>query len=295
MRHGRTTRSSELLGALAIVLFVCGPVPTHAGAADEEFLPIDEFIGADGQTGDDLYQKLLDNRFDAFEQISSLRSGSKDGEGFQGVRVRVRYRNFSHEDPRILSKTIAKYLEPTDVRHLGYLVINKANGQDDQFVYRPSARKVRRVNVRGESIAGTDFSFEDIVPPEFEDGTHHRMPDESLDGRPVYVITVIPKPGVESEYAKLVLFVEQQYVVPIRTLYWDNKRVLVKQLDVDPDSISAYVAEYDGKPKTVHLATRSRMTHLKLETATELTIDEFDAKPDLKDRHFSERELTASR
>jgi hypothetical protein len=294
MHHGRSGRSIGCLGALVLVCAV-GSLHPGRGQAEEEFVPVDEFVGTDGLTGDDLYQRVLENRFDAFEQIVSLRSGAAQGGGFQGVRVRLRYRNFRHEKLQILSKTIAKYFEPTDVRHLGYLVINKKNGQDDQFVYRPSARKVRRVNVRGESVAGTDFSFEDIVPPEFEDGSHHRMPDETVDARPAYVVTVIPKPETESEYAKLVLFVEQEHFVPIRTLYWDNKRVLVKRLDVDPDSISRYEAEFEGKPKEVHLASRSRMQHLKLDTYTELTIDEFDARPDLKDRHFSERELTASR
>ena len=294
MPHGRTGRSIGFLGAVLIV-FAVGSLEPRRVRAEEEFVPVDEFLGADGLTGDALYQRVLDNRFDAFEQIVSLRSGAAEGGGFQGVRVRLRYRNFRHENLQILSKTIAKYFEPTDVRHLGYLVINKKNGQDDQFVYRPSARKVRRVNVRGESVAGTDFSFEDIVPPEFEDGSHHRMPDESLDGRPTYVVTVVPKPETESEYSKLVLYVEQEHFVPIRTLYWDNKRVLVKRLDVDPDSISRYEAEYDGQAKEVHLASRSRMQHLKLDTYTELTIDEFDARPELKDRHFSERELTASR
>jgi hypothetical protein len=299
---GPTTRSIRLRFALVLTLPILLAVPdrvtaqdTREVSVDEEFVPVDEFVGPDGLTGDAIYERVLENRFDAFEQIVSLRSGAASGGGFQTVRVRLRYRNFRHDASPVLSKTIAKYLEPTDVRHLGYLVINKRSGQDDQFVYRPSARKVRRVNVRGESIAGTDFSFEDIVPPEFEDGTHHRMPDEVLDGRSVYVVTVVPKPETESEYSKLVLSIDRDHAVPIRTLYWDNKRVLVKQLDVDPASITSYEARYDGEPKVIHLATRSRMKHLKLETYTELVVDEFDARPELRDRHFSERELTASR
>lgn len=299
MPLGPITRSMlalALAGPLLLAASDRGAAQTaHADEVEADFVPVDEFVGPDGLTGDAVYERVLENRFDAFEQIASLRSGAASGGGFQTVRVRLRYRNFRHDDSPILSKTIAKYLEPTDVRHLGYLVINKRSGQDDQFVYRPSARKVRRVNVRGESIAGTDFSFEDIVPPEFEDGTHHRLPDEVLEGRPVYVVAVIPKPETESEYSKLVLAIEPEHFVPIRTLYWDNKRVLVKRLDVDPASITRYEARYDDQPKVVHLATRSRMTHLKLETFTDLTIDEFDARPELRDRHFSERELTASR
>jgi len=260
----------------------------------DEFLPVDDYLGPDGLTGDALYEKILDNRFDAFEQTLTLRSGAPGGR-FSAVKLRLRYKSFRDEHDGILSKTIAKYFEPGDVRHLGYLIINKATGPDDQFVYRPSARKVRRVNVRGEAIAGTDFSFEDVVPPEFEDGTHHRLADATVDGRPVYVVAVVPRPETESEYAKLVLYVEQEHFVPIRTLYWDNKRVLVKQLDAEPESIERHAARRHGQARDVHIAMRSRMKHLKLETFTELSIESLEADPKLRDRHFSERELTASR
>jgi hypothetical protein len=262
--------------------------------SEEEFFPLDEYVGEDGLSGDDIYRKVVDNRFDSFEQISALRSGSANGR-FQDVRLRLRYKGFRNESKRILSKTIAKYFDPPDVRHLGYLVINKQKGPDDQFVYRPSARKVRRVNVRGEAIAGTDFSFEDVVPPEFEDGTHHRMRDDRIGDHEVYVVTVVPHAETESEYTKLVIALEKEHFVPIRTHYWDNKRVLVKRLDADPGSITHHRARENGQPKDVWIAEHSRMSQLKLDTYTELVVEQFEADPTLRDRHFSERELTASR
>ncbi len=279
--------------ALATVLAATAALA--ASADDEvEFFPLDEYVGEDGLSGDDIYRGVVANRFDAFEQIGRMRSGSQNGR-FVDVRLRIRYKNFRNKSSRVISKTIAKYFEPSDVRHLGYLVINKTKGPDDQFVYRPSARKVRRVNVRGEAIAGTDFSFEDVVPPEFEDGTHHRMPDAVVSGRPVWVVTVVPHAETESEYAKLVIAIEKEHFVPIQTHYWDNKRVLVKRLDADVDTINRFQAREDGEVKDVWLVLSSRMTQLKLDTWTDLSIEKFEADPNLRDRHFSERELTASR
>lgn len=292
MPIGPAARRSRFAGFALVLVVAAGLGAPEAPLADE-FVPVDEFVGDDGLTGDAIYERVLDNRFDAFEQYLRLRSAAPSGR-FSEVELRLRYRSYREESDRILSKTIAKYFEPGDVRHLGYLVINKRSGPDDQFVYRPSARKVRRVNVRGESIAGTDFSFEDVVPPEFEDGAHYRMPDETIAGLPVYVVVVVPSPETESEYAKLVFYVDQSRFVPIRTLYWDNKRILIKQLDADVESIEAREARYQGRPKTIHVALRSRMTHLKLGSHTDLVIDEFEADPTLRSRHFSERELTAS-
>ena len=279
---------------ILFALFATGGTALGQTDSDQEFFSTDEFIGEDGQTGDDIYKRVVANRFDAFEQIGRMRSGSRN-KRFQDVRIRLRYMNVEKKDSPIVSKTIAKYFEPSDVRHLGYLIINKRKGPDDQFVYRPSARKVRRVNVRGEAVAGTDFSFEDIVPPEFEDGDHSRLPDQLIDGTPAYVVAVVPHADTESEYSKLVIAVEKEHFVPIQTHYWDNKRVLIKRLDVDPTSISSYQATEKGEPKEVWVAMASKMTQLKLDTFTELNIEDFKASPNLRSRHFSERELTASR
>jgi len=286
------TLLSALLCALLAYL-----LPAPLVAAEAEFIPIDEYLGEDGLTGDDLYDRVLDNRFSAFEQSISLHSGDRGGH-YQDVELRLRYKSYRDEKGPVLSKTIAKYFAPQDVRHLGYLVINKRNGQDDQFVYRPSARKVRRVNVRGETIAGTDFAFEDIVPAEMEDGSHFRLADAEVDGIPTYVVTVVPNLDAESEYAKLVLYVEKEHFVPIQTLYWDNKRVQVKRLRADPESVQAVADGREGGEGGGHqvwIARRSRMEHLKLETFTELMVTTHEAMPKLRDRHFSERELTASR
>ena len=156
---------------------------------------------------------------------------------------------------------------------------------------------MRRVNVRGESITGTDFAFEDVVPPEFEDGTHHRMPDEEIEGIDTFVITMVPDDSTESEYAKLMLYIDKERFVPIRIWSWDNKRVLVKRLDIDADSVTKYegVDGPDGASRTVWIAKRSSMKHLKTGSFTELEIEELRPDPKLGDRDFSQRQLTASR
>ena len=292
-------RKRAALAALGLALAVTHALAAGATSpADEEipFLPSQDVPSADGLSGDDLYQSVLDNRFRAYDQDLHVVSG--DGVGhFSRVELRLRYMNYREKSDRIVSKTIAKYFAPPDVRHLGYLVINKQKGPDDQFVYRPSSRKVRRVNVRGEALAGTDFSFEDVVPPEFEDGSHYRMADGVVDGIETYVVTVIPHAQTESQYSKVLISVEKEHFVPIRTLYWDNKRVLIKQLDAEIGSLEGFegIDHEEEEPKTVWIARRARMTQLKTGHFSGLDIQRFEANPKLRERDFSQRELTASR
>ncbi|MCZ6783953.1 MAG: outer membrane lipoprotein-sorting protein [Proteobacteria bacterium] len=243
--------------------------------------------------GDIIYQRILANRFNSYDQSLEMESGNQS-RAIQSTSVRLRYLSFRADSDRILSKTIAKYHAPQDVRHLGYLIINKVEGVDDQFVYRPSSRRVRRVNLRGESVFGTDFSFEDIIPQEFEDGIYQRMPDEKVGDVDCFVIQVTPTKKAESEYSKMVVYAHKENYVPVRTLYWDNKNLMAKEMKADPDSIQRFEDEENGQPKIVWFAKQMRMDHLQLETWTNLVVTELQPNPGLRNRDFSERELARS-
>lgn len=245
-------------------------------------------------TGDEIYRRVLDNRFRAYEQKLRMKSGDRSGLA-QSTLMEVKYLSFKGKSEKILSKTIAKYQEPQDVRHLGYLVVNKREGADDQFVYRPSSRRVRRVNLRGEAIFGTDFSFEDIIPQEFEDATYRRLPNERVGELDCFSVEVTPTEAAESEYARFVVHVHKQYFVPLRTLYWDEREVHTKVLTADVDTLTKYEVEEAGETKTVWIAHESRIENLKFESFTELDVLEFKANPRLRPRDFSERQLTSSR
>jgi len=290
----RTMRSVRLL----VVAALCCVLGAGIALAEEAEARVTEDYEVPPMTepelsGDDIYRRVLDNRFNSYEQTLLMTSGDRGG-NFQTVELEVRYMNFRERSKKIVSKTIAKYQAPQDVRHLGYLVINKHDGSDDQFVFRPSSRRVRRVNLRGEAVSGTDFSFEDVLPAEFEDASYERLPDERVSEIDTYVIQVFPVENSDSEYSKMVTWVDKTNYVPLRTRYWDNRDVAVKELTSDPKSIEEHTDEEKGEEKRVWLAHNSRMQHLKLGTWTELKVDELQANPGLKPKHFSERELARS-
>jgi outer membrane lipoprotein-sorting protein len=139
------------------------------------------------------------------------------------------------------------------------------------------------VNLRGESLLGTDFSFEDVVPREAEGASHHRLPDEVEAGVPCFVIEAIPKPEAGSAYSRFVLYVEKEHYVPLKTRYWDGSGVEVKELRADPASIQRFADAW--------IPLRARMRHLVQETWTALEIEKLEANPALEDSVFEVRRL----
>jgi hypothetical protein len=219
-----------------------------------------------------------------------MNSGDRGG-NIQDTTMAMKYLNFRDMDDRIISKSIMKYHAPQDVRHLGYLVINKVDGSEDQFVYRPSSRRVRRINLRGEAIFGTDFAFEDIIPQELENATYARKPDSTLDGIPVYVVEVTPVKEQDSEYSKFDVYVTPHQFVALRVDYWDRDGLNIKQLNAEPGSITSYEGKQKDGVKKIWIAKTQKIQHLKLDSWTRLTIEKLEPSPKLKQKDFSEREL----
>ena len=209
---------------------MCGRTTTcvvddDAPAASEETTP------ESALTGRQIYERALENRFYTYRQEIEMASGNR-AENIQRTELEMKYLSYRGIDDRILSKTIAKYSKPADVRHMGYLVIKKTDGSEDQFIYRPSARRVRRINLRGESVFGTDFSMEDVLPREIEDATYKRIADTEIEGVPVFVVEVYPKAEKKSEYSKFVAYLEKENYVTIRNDYWDERDIMIKQLKI---------------------------------------------------------------
>ncbi len=230
---------------------------------------------AEPLSGRDIYARVLNNRFRSFQQKASLSSGDRTGR-VQQTRVKLRFMDFRDVEAQaergVLSKTLIQYTHPFDLRHAGYLVIQNEGRANDQFIYRPTQRRTARINLRGEAIFGTDFSFEDIIPGELENATYQRLPDETLQGGTVYVVDAAPAPALESEYSKFRFYVDPDHFVPLRTRYWDDAGVEIKELRVARDDIRRF--------ERVSVPMKLTMRHLLLESHTTLEIE--DLEPDAK-------------
>jgi hypothetical protein len=237
-------------------------------------------------TGKDIYSRVLENRFRSFEQKASLESGDRSGR-VQKTRVKLSFMDFrdaeSQAERGVLSKTIIRYTHPFDLRHAGYLVIQNEDRPNDQFVYLPAQRRTTRVNLRGEAIFGTDFSFEDIIPGELENASYTRREDESLQEKRVYVVEAVPLPEYASEYSKFLFYVDDEHFIPLRTRYWDQSGVEIKEMRASRDDIHRF--------GDVSVPMKLTMRHLLLESQTTLQIEELDPEAAIPASTFEVRRL----
>ncbi len=289
--RSRVPLSRRLLAGTAAALVAASswadPASPPLGAATRATEPagLQDALPAE-LDGRGIYERVLENRFSAYVQTSLLVSGDRGG-AEQESRLRMTWKSFRDAKGQpgqgVLSKSLVKYTHPFDLRYSGYLIQNNHGRPNDQFVYLASSRRIRRVNLRSEAVFGTDFTFEDVLPRELEEATYRRLPDELAGDVPCYVVDVTPNPDADSQYSRFVVSVEKVHFVPIRTRYWDERGVEVKELHADP----ARIQEFQG----VFIPMSLTMRNLQLDSYTSLRVEELQANPDLAETTFDLRRL----
>jgi hypothetical protein len=236
-------------------------------------------------TGREIYDRFLKNRRKLRTVLQNARILSKDpGGNPQQTRFVLRAKDYrdANEDPvdGIYAKTIITITGPYDIRKKGYLHIHHSDRADEQYMYSPSRRRVIRVSLKGQTLAGTDFSFDDFLVSahDIEDADYTRRDDETVADTPCYVVEAVMKPDAKSRYTRLVTYVEKEHYVPLRTRYWEDG-VAMKEMEAPAGKIK----EFDG----AWVAMESTMTDLLEGTQSTLYVDELDPNPNLTDHDFT--------
>ncbi len=288
----RTTwRAIGLPVALATLLCARGAVaaPATPDRAVETPRPreLDEIL-PEGSTlgGHEIYDRLFKNRKRLRTIVETGRILSKDPAGNpQETRFELRAKDYRDADDQptdgVYAKVVIMLTGPRDLEHTGYLYVHRSDRPDDQFIYSPMRRRSARANLRGQNVAGTDFSFDDFLTTldDLEQATYRRLPDEVVDGVPCYVVEATMRKGSRSRYSRSVAAIEKEHYVPLRTRYWDDVGVAVKELR----SPRASLKSFDG----VWVPTESTMTDLLEDTTSRVTLEKLDPNPTLADIEFS--------
>ena len=271
---------------LPLVLAVGLATPGSLAAADIQLpdrMEIEDALPAGSSlTGRDIWERFFENRMHA--AVQHMRVYSRDpGGGEQMIQFWVRWKDFRDEDKNpvegIIAKGLIKFKQPDDLRGTGFLMIVNEGRSPDQFVYSPSTRRIRRVQLRDVGIMGTDYTLDDVSGRDIEEADYKRLPDEEIDGIPVYVVEATLKPVVRASYVTARAWIEKEHYVPLRATYEDENGTPVREAVADYDSIR----EFNG----VWIPTRSVLTNLKEKTTTIIVVDDLDANPEIGEQLFS--------
>ena len=209
--------------------------------------------------------ELVDGRDDGDRSISDMKMLLIDRNGKKRSRS-LRSFGFDQKEDRY---SLIFFLAPGDVKGTGFLSYDYdiEGKDDDQWLYLPALRKVKRIasNDKSGSFMGSDFSYADLTKRRLRDYTYSfykKQPEVVVYENKCWVIESIPKNQKvvdETGYVKSIIFVRQDNYVIVRTIdyledskdvkYFDVKKM--KQIDGIWTAMEMHMTRKKGK-KTVH-------------------------------------------
>ena len=131
-------------------------------------------------------------------------------------------------------KSLTIFDSPGDVRGTAFLTYTHKVGDDDQWLYLPALKRVKRISSgnKSGSFVGSEFAYEDIASQEVEKYTYRWVRDQEHDGRECYVVEFQPVDRKNSGYTRQVVWIDKSEYRTWKVEYYDRKNALLKTLDV---------------------------------------------------------------
>lgn len=193
----------------------------------------------------------------------------------------IRVRTLEVKDDGDKSLTI--FDRPADVAGTAFLSYTHATEPDDQWLYLPALKRVKRIASANKSgpFMGSEFAFEDISSQEVEKYSYRWLRDGTLDGQDCFVVERIPQ-YEHSGYTKQIVWIDKAEYRPRKVEYYDRKGAHLKTLTVH---------EYEEFLGRYWRAHRMEMVNHLNGKSTTLTWSNYEFDNGFTDRDFDRNTL----
>lgn len=197
-------------------------------------------------------------------------------------RVRTLFQ-FIKNDEKV-EKKIMFFLSPADVRNTSFMNWSYTDGRaDDQWIYLPALRRVRRISSDSKSdyFMGSDFTYDDLGDRHPSQDNHKLLREESIDGKACYVVESTPKES-GNMYSKTITWVMKDNFLGLKREFYDDRGRLLKVLTIkNYEKISGFWTILETE---MHNVQRNHRTVMKF-----ANVKKNQGIPDSK---FTERSMT---
>ena len=195
---------------------------------------------------------------------------------------KIRIRTLEVEDDGDKSLTI--FDTPRDVKGTALLTFTHKEGDDDQWLYLPALKRVKRIASRNKSgsFMGSEFAYEDIASQEIEKYTYKYLGDALYKGHDCTQVESYPVDAANSGYTRMVSWRDKDEYRLWKVEYYDRKSSHLKTLTFD--QYHKYIDRF-WRPHQM------LMVNHQSGKSTELHWDNFKYGTGLQDSDFNKNSL----
>jgi len=214
------------------------------------------------------------------DSTAAMKMELKNKQGQTSIReVRVKTLEVNGDGDKALSI----FDTPADIKGTASLTYSHALKPDEQWLYLPALKRVKRISSKNKSgpFMGSEFSYEDISSQEIDKYTYKYIKDEILNDIDSFVIERYPA-YKHSGYTRQVAWVNKQEYRAEKIDFYDRKNTLLKTLT------------YSGYKKYLDKFWRADVMHMvnhQTGKSTTLTWSNYQFKTGLTDRDFNRNSL----
>ena len=149
-----------------------------------------------------------------------------------GREIKRAFRTRSLEIAGDGDKTLLIFDTPKDVKGTVFLTHAQKRGNDDQWLYLPAIKRVKRISSSNRSgpFMGSEFAYEDVSSEELERYTYNYVADATCgEGADCHVYERFPV-DENSGYTRQVVFADKDFYRVHRIEYYDRKGAHLKTL-----------------------------------------------------------------
>ena len=134
-----------------------------------------------------------------------------------------------------MEKKIMFFVSPADVRNTSFVnwSYDEAGKDDDQWIYLPALKKVKRISSDSKSdyFMGSDFTYDDLGDRHPTDDTHKILREETINGEACYVVESVSK-DEDYMYSRTVSWIIKDKWIGLKKEFYDEDDEQLKTLTV---------------------------------------------------------------
>jgi len=184
-------------------------------------------------------------------------------------------------------KSLVIFNEPRDVKGTAFLSFTYKSGPDDQWLYLPALKRVKRIASDNKSgpFMGSEFAYEDISSQEVEKYTYKYIKDEKINGVDCFVIERYPV-DEKSGYTRQVVWIDTDQYRTMKIEYYDRKNSLLKSLTYH---------EYNQYLDKYWRANKLSMVNHQTGKSTDLLFNDYKFANGFSESDFNQNSLKRAR
>ena len=184
-------------------------------------------------------------------------------------------------------KSLTIFDTPKDQRGTALLTHSHKDKSDDQWLYLPALKRVKRIASKNKSgpFMGSEFAFEDMSAQEVDKYEYKFLAEEDLNGETCFKMERYPVEK-NSGYTKHIVWLDKEEYRIRKVDFYDRKKTLLKTLVME---------DYQKHLDKFWRPGRMYMENHQTGKSTELLWNDYTFAVGLKDGDFTQNKLKRAR